>query len=131
MAAALVPLTLLAAACSSSSTPAASKSSPAAAAAANASGTSITETGSTILFPLFGAWQTAYSTASPKVTITSGATGSGTGITDAGEDLVNIGASDAPLSAADLTKYPGLLNIPLTVVAIMVNYNMPGVKSLK
>ncbi len=74
-AAALVPLTLLAAACSSSSsTPAASKSSTAAAAAANASGTSITETGSTILFPLFGAWQTAYSTANPKVTITSGAT---------------------------------------------------------
>lgn len=130
-AAALVPLTLLAAACSSSSsTPAASKSAPAAAAAANASGTSITETGSTILFPLFGAWQTAYSTANPKVTITSGATGSGTGITDAGEDLVNIGASDAPLSASDLAKYPGLLNIPLTVAAIMVNYNLPGVKSL-
>jgi phosphate transport system substrate-binding protein len=130
-AAALVPLTLLAAACSSSSsTPAASKSSPAAAAAANANGSEISETGSTILFPLFGAWQTAYSTANPKVTITSGATGSGTGITDAAEGLVNIGASDAPLSSSDIAKYPGLLNIPLTVAAIMVNYNLPGVKSL-
>jgi phosphate transport system substrate-binding protein len=74
-AAALVPLTLLAAACSSSSSsaPAASKSSPAV--ASNATGKSISETGSTLLFPLFGTWQTAYSTADPSVTITSGATG--------------------------------------------------------
>jgi phosphate transport system substrate-binding protein len=126
-AAALVPLTLLAAACSSGSS---TSSTPKPALAANATGKSISETGSTILFPLFGAWQTAYSTTNPSVTITSGATGSGTGITDAAEGLVNIGASDAPLSAADLGKYPGLLNIPLTVSAIMVNYNLPGVKSL-
>jgi phosphate transport system substrate-binding protein len=129
-AAALVPLALLAAACSSSSsTPAASKSSPAAA-ALNASGKSISETGSTLLFPLFGTWQTAYSTANPNVTITSGATGSGTGIADASEGLVNIGASDAYLSASDLEKYPGLLNIPLAVASIQVYYNLPGVKSV-
>jgi phosphate transport system substrate-binding protein len=129
-AAALVPLTLLAAACSSSSTstPAASKSSPAT--ALNASGKSISETGSTLLFPLFGTWQTAYSTANPAVTITSGATGSGTGIADASEGLVNIGASDAYLSAADLEKYPGLLNIPLAVASVDVYYNLPGVKSI-
>jgi phosphate transport system substrate-binding protein len=106
-AAALVPLTLLAAACSSSSsTP---PTSPAAPAAANATGKSISETGSTLLFPLFGTWQTAYSTADPSVTITSGATGSGTGIADASE---------------------GLVNIPLAVAAVMVNYNVTGVKSL-
>jgi phosphate transport system substrate-binding protein len=130
-AAALVPLTLLAAACSSgSSSSTASSTKPAAPVAANATGKSISETGSTLLFPLFGTWQTAYSTAEPSVTITSGATGSGTGIADASEGLVNIGASDAYLSAADLEKYPGLLNIPLTVASVMVNYNLPGVKSL-
>jgi phosphate transport system substrate-binding protein len=129
-AAALVPLTLLAAACSSSSSsaPAASKSSPAV--ASNATGKSISETGSTLLFPLFGTWQTAYSTADPSVTITSGATGSGTGIADASEGLVNIGASDAYLSASDLEKYPGLLNIPLAVASVDVYYNLKGVKSL-
>ncbi len=127
-AAALVPLTLLAAACGSSSTSSTPKA--AAPAADNATGKSISETGSTILFPLFGAWQTAYSIANPSVTITSGSTGSGVGIADAGEGLVNIGASDAWLSTADVAKYPGLLNIPLTVSAILVNYNLPGVKSL-
>jgi phosphate transport system substrate-binding protein len=127
-AAALVPLTMLAAACSSSSTTSTPKATTAP--ALNATGKSISETGSTLLFPLFGTWQTAYSTADPSVTITSGATGSGTGIADASEGLVNIGASDAYLSAADLEKYPGLLNIPLAVASVMVNYNLQGVKSL-
>jgi phosphate transport system substrate-binding protein len=132
-AAALVPLTLLAAACgsSSSSTPSSSSSSsgsaPAPAAAAAANGKSITETGSTLLFPLFGSWQTAYNTADPSVTITSGATGSGTGITDASQGLVNIGASDAYLSSSNIAQYPGLLNIPLAVAAVDVNYNVTGI----
>jgi phosphate transport system substrate-binding protein len=130
-AAALVPLTLLAAACSSSSSsaPKSTATTPAAQ-SLNASGKAISETGSTLLFPLFGTWQTAYSTAEPSVTITSGATGSGTGIADASEGLVNIGASDAYLSASDLEKYPGLLNIPLAVASVDVWYNLPGIKSL-
>jgi phosphate transport system substrate-binding protein len=125
-AAALVPLTVLAAACGSSSPskPASTSSSP----PASASGKTISETGSTLLFPLFGSWQSAYSSANSSVTITSGSTGSGTGITDAADGLVNIGASDAYLSASDLSQYPGLLNIPLSVAAVDVNYNVTGVK---
>jgi phosphate transport system substrate-binding protein len=123
-AAAVIPLTLLAAACSSSSSPSSSTSPTADA----ATGKAITETGSTLLFPLFGDWQTAYSEAYPNVTITSGATGSGTGIADAANGLVNIGATDEYLPSSDLMKYPGLLNIPLTVAAVDVNYNVTGVK---
>jgi len=128
-AAALVPLTVLAAACGSSGSSSGSSSSASApASAAASSGKSISETGSTLLFPLFGSWQADYSTANPNITITSGATGSGTGITDASQGLVNIGASDAYLSSADLSQYPGLLNIPLAVAAMAVNYNVSGVK---
>ncbi len=123
-AAALVPLTILAAACGSSTTTSTPSST-----SASSSGKTISETGSTLLFPLFGAWQTAYSSVNTSVTVTSGATGSGTGITDAAEGLVNIGASDAYLSSSDLATYPGLLNIPLTVAALMVNYNVPGIKT--
>ncbi|MGA2157477.1 MAG: phosphate ABC transporter substrate-binding protein PstS, partial [Bryobacteraceae bacterium] len=65
------------------------------------------------------------------VTITTAGTGSGTGIADAATGTVTIGASDAYLSSADMTQYPGLLNIPTTVAAVMVNYNVSGVKSLK
>jgi phosphate transport system substrate-binding protein len=98
--------------------------------------TSITETGSTLLFPLFGTWSTAYQkvydtkTSPARITITTGGTGSGTGITDAATGTVNIGASDAYLSSADLSQYPGLLNIPLAISAQQINYNLPGVKNL-
>ncbi len=125
-AAALIPLAMLAAACGSSSpTPSASSTTST---SASSSGKTISETGSTLLFPLFGSWQTAYNSADPSITITSGATGSGTGIADAANGLVNIGASDAYLSSSDMTQYPGLMNIPLTVAALDVNYNVTGVK---
>ncbi len=131
-AAALAPLALLAACGSSGSS--GSSSSPSAAAAASGSassstGVSLTETGSTLMFPLFGAWQTAYNTKVTTVTITTAGTGSGTGIADAGTGTVTMGASDAYLSSADMTQYPGLVNIPLTVAALMVNYNLPGIKT--
>jgi phosphate transport system substrate-binding protein len=122
-AAALVPITVLAAACSSSS----SSSSPTSSSSAPTSGNTITETGSTLLFPLFGAWQAAYNQANPSVHIYSAGTGSGVGIADAATGTVTIGGSDAYLSSADMAKYPGLINIPLTVAAVMVNYNLPSV----
>jgi phosphate transport system substrate-binding protein len=130
-AAALVPLALLAA-CGSSGTSTPSTSPSAAAAsspAASSTGVSLTETGSTLMFPLFGAWQTAYNTTVTTVTITTAGTGSGTGIADAGTGTTTIGASDAYLSTAIMGQYPGLENIPLTVAALMVNYNLPGVKT--
>jgi phosphate transport system substrate-binding protein len=129
-AAALVPLAVLAAACSSSGSGTPPSSSPSAgASSAPSSGNTITETGSTLLFPLFGAWQTAYNTANPNVNIYSAGTGSGTGITDAATNTATIGGSDAYLSAADMAQYRGLINIPLNVSALMVNYNLPGVKT--
>lgn len=98
--------------------------------------TSLTETGSTLLFPLFGTWATAYqkqfvnSAGDPIVTITTGGTGSGTGITDAATGTVNMGASDAYLSSANLQQYPGLMNIALAISAQQINFNVPGIKKL-
>ncbi len=130
-AAAMVPLTVLAAACGSSSSSSSSSSPKATSSSAASSAAALTETGSTLMFPLFGAWATGYKSVAPKVTITTAGTGSGTGIADAATGTVTIGASDAYLSSADMTQYPGLLNIPTTVAAVMVNYNVSGVKSLK
>jgi phosphate transport system substrate-binding protein len=97
----------------------------------------LTETGSSLLFPLFGTWTTAYqkqfvnSSSDPIVTITTGSTGSGIGIADAASGTVNIGASDAYLSSADTAQYPGLLNIALAISAQEISYNLPGIKDLK
>ncbi len=128
-AAAMVPLTLLAGCGSSGGSTASSSSSSPAAAAKSANGSTVSETGSTLLLPLVSAWQVAYGTLNPKVLITTSGTGSGTGIADAAAGTVDIGGSDAYLSPADVSQYPGLENIPLSVAALMVNYNVPGVKT--
>lgn len=124
-AAAVASVTLIAA-CSSSSSSGPSSNGGS---SAPASGNTITETGSTLLFPLFGAWQTAYNTEFPKVQIYSAGTGSGTGIADAANGTVTIGGSDAFLPAAEVAQFPNLINIPLNVAAVMVNYNLPTVKA--
>jgi phosphate transport system substrate-binding protein len=97
----------------------------------------IVETGSTLLYPLMGTWTEAYqkafvdSSGSPLVTLETGGTGSGTGITDASTGTVDIGASDAYLSSADTQSTPSLENIALAISAQQINFNVPGVKTLK
>jgi phosphate transport system substrate-binding protein len=143
-AAALIPLSVLAAACGSSGTPSTSSSTPAAAKMVGAAlptspaktPETITETGSTLLYPLMGSWSEAYQKAypvsstssAPLTTIETGGTGSGTGISDAANGTVDIGASDAYLSSSDMTTYPTLKNIALAISAQQINYNLPTVK---
>ena len=87
----------------------------------------LSETGSTLLYPLFQLWATAYHKMYSNITITPQGTGSGTGISDAEGGSINIGASDAYLSTTDFAQYPGIMNIPLAISAQMVNYNVKGV----
>jgi phosphate transport system substrate-binding protein len=126
-AAALAPLALLAA-CSSGSSSSVPSSATSSSAAADAGGNTVSETGSTLLLPLVSAWQVAYGQLNSNVLITTSGTGSGTGIADAAAGTVNIGGSDAYLSPADVSQYPGLMNIPLSVAALNIFYNVPGVK---
>jgi phosphate transport system substrate-binding protein len=88
---------------------------------------SLTETGSTLLYPLWNEWSPAYSQTYPQVTIQTAGTGSGTGITDATNGTADIGASDAYLSPSEVQATPTLLNIPLAISAQLVTYNVPGV----
>jgi phosphate transport system substrate-binding protein len=138
--AALIPITVLAAACGSSggsSGASAKMVGPALPSAPNKKPTVITETGSTLLYPLMGEWTEAYqkqfvtsgAKPAPIVTIETGGTGSGTGIADATTGTVDIGASDAYLSGSDLSADPHLLNIALAISAQQVNYNLPTVKT--
>ena len=86
----------------------------------------LSETGSTLLYPLFRTWATAYHGQHSQVTIPTGATGSGAGIAGAVAGTVDIGASDAYLSSGTLVQNPRLLNIPLAISAQQVYYNLPS-----
>ena len=87
----------------------------------------LSETGSTLLYPLWNLWAPDYQAAYPKVTLSTAGTGSGAGIADAADGTVNIGSSDAYLSPTTLAATPSLLNIPLAISAQAIMYNIPGV----
>ena len=89
----------------------------------------LTETGSTLLYPLFNLWVGGYSGTYPSVTVQTAGTGSGTGISDAENGTIEIGASDAYLAPSVTTSNPDLKNIPLAISSQMVAYNIPGVLS--
>jgi phosphate transport system substrate-binding protein len=73
-------------------------------------------------------WATTYNQRTPGVTVTYAGGGSSQGIKDASAGVVQIGGSDAYLSAGDLLKNKSLLNIPLVVSAQSVIYYLPGLK---
>ncbi|HEY0935095.1 MAG TPA: phosphate ABC transporter substrate-binding protein PstS, partial [Trebonia sp.] len=89
----------------------------------------ISETGSSLLYPLIRAWAAGYARQAAGATVTTKSTSSGAGIAAASAGTADLGASDAFLSSGDLVKSPDLLNIPLAVSAQTVIYNLPGVSS--
>ncbi|WP_394339679.1 phosphate ABC transporter substrate-binding protein PstS [Mycobacterium intracellulare] len=127
--AATAPLVFAAAACGSNSqtgAPSQGGGGPVATTPAS-SPVTLSETGSTLLYPLFNLWGPAYHDKYNNVTITTQGTGSGTGISQSAAGAVAIGASDAYLSEGDMAAHKGLMNIALAISAQQVNYNLPGV----
>ena len=90
----------------------------------------IFETGSTLLYPLFQLWSSAYHKQYSNIKVTPSGTGSGAGISDAADGIVNIGASDAYLSGTQVSQNPGLKNIALAISAQQINYNVPGLNKV-
>jgi phosphate transport system substrate-binding protein len=88
--------------------------------------TTLVETGSSLLYPLFNIWVPDFTAANPGIQVTTTSTGSGAGISQAIKGLVQIGASDAYMSDALVKKNPTMLNIPLAISSQAINYNLPG-----
>ncbi|WP_218001763.1 phosphate ABC transporter substrate-binding protein PstS [Paraburkholderia acidipaludis] len=91
--------------------------------------TTLSETGSTLLYPLFTTWVTQYTKSHPGVHINAGATGSEAGIQQVIAGKVNIGTSDAYMSDAAIRQNPQIINVPLAIAAQTVNYNVPGLNA--
>ncbi len=85
----------------------------------------LSESGSSLLYPVFNAWSGNYTNA----TITTLSTGSGTGISSAIAGTVVIGASDAYMPYSDAQKYPYVENIPIAISYQYIAYNIPGVSA--
>jgi phosphate transport system substrate-binding protein len=89
----------------------------------------LAETGSSQLYPLFKIWASAYMDTHPGVRITTSSTGSGVGIQQAISGAVQIGTSDAYMSDAQIKQNPAIINVPMAISALTVNYNLPGLNT--
>jgi len=116
---------LAAAACSSSSS---GGSSP-------GSASTINGAGSTFAAPMYQQWAGQYA-AKHGVHINYQAIGSGGGISEYTQGIVDFGATDAPMSSSEQASAQAgqgslVLHIPMIIGAVTMIYNVPGVSGLK
>jgi phosphate transport system substrate-binding protein len=103
-----------------------------AAGAARSSGGSVdlTGAGATFPYPLYSKWFSDYA-AKTGVRINYQSIGSGGGIRQLSEQTVDFGASDSPMSDAEMAKAKGgpIVHIPTVLGAVAVTYNLPDVSA--
>lgn len=95
--------------------------------------TLINGAGATFPYPLYSKWFSEYAKIDTSVKFNYQSIGSGGGIKQITAGTVDFGASDKPLSDAELAAAPGkLLHIPTVMGAVVITYNLPGIpKGLK
>jgi phosphate transport system substrate-binding protein len=98
-------------------------------ASSTASGADLTGAGATFPYPLYSKWFSDYATKT-GVKINYQPIGSGGGIRQLSEQTVDFGATDAPMSDAELAKAKGgpVMHIPTVLGAVVVTYNVPELR---
>jgi phosphate transport system substrate-binding protein len=85
--------------------------------------------GATFPYPIITKWITEYEKLYPNVQFNYQALGSGTGVKDFLSYKTDFGASDAPMSTTEKAKSGDSLQLPETIGADVISYNMPGIPS--
>jgi len=106
--------------------------SAAAGAGSATSGTDLTGAGATFPYPIYSKWFGDYASKT-GVKINYQSIGSGGGIRQLTEGTVDFGASDAPMTDAELAKAKGpILHFPTVLGAVVITYNLSALtKPLK
>src|SRR5262245_39863820 len=87
-------------------------------------------TGATFPAPLYERWFSEYNKLHPEVEINYQALGSGAGIKQFQQGLVNFGASDAAMTDAEMAAVKqGVVLLPMTAGSIVLTYNLPDAPS--
>jgi phosphate transport system substrate-binding protein len=94
--------------------------------ASTSNGADLTGAGATFPYPIYSKWFGDYASAT-GVKINYQSIGSGGGIRQLTEGTVDFGASDAPMSDAELAKAKGpILHFPTVLGAVVITYNLAG-----
>jgi len=84
--------------------------------------------------PLYQRWGAEYAKLQPGVQVNYQSVGSGAGIKNFIQGVVDFAASDAAMNDEEIAKVPadkGVVMIPATAGSIVIAYNLPGVANLK
>jgi phosphate transport system substrate-binding protein len=83
--------------------------------------------GATFPYPIYSKWFDVYAKENPGIKFNYQSIGSGGGIRMLSNRTVDLGASDAPLTDAQLSDAPGkILHFPSVMGAVVIAYNLPG-----
>jgi phosphate transport system substrate-binding protein len=84
--------------------------------------------GATFPYPLYQKWMSEYGKINPNAKIDYNSQGSGAGVQGILKQTVDFGASDGPMTDAELKTAPAeILHIPTVLGAVVLTYNLPGV----
>jgi phosphate transport system substrate-binding protein len=84
-------------------------------------------TGATFPAPLYQKWFAEYNKLHPEVQVNYQALGSGAGVKQFQQGLVNFGASDAAMTDDEIKAVKdGVVLLPMTAGSIVLSYNVPG-----
>lgn len=84
--------------------------------------------GSTFIYPIMTRWVSDFQSSHPAVQINYQSIGSGGGIQQLKQGLVDFGASDAALDDEKLKQMPALVQIPESAGPVCITYNLPDLK---
>ncbi len=88
----------------------------------------LSSAGSTFIYPIFSKWSSEYRRIHPDVQISYQPVGSGKGIALTLAGTIDFGASDGPISDAQLKQTNRkILHIPVVLGAVVPAYNLPGI----
>jgi phosphate transport system substrate-binding protein len=88
--------------------------------------------GATFPYPIYSKWFDEYSKVDPSVRFNYQSIGSGGGQKQILEGTVDFGATDGPMSDANLAKAHGkILHVPTVAGADVLAYNLPGAPRLR
>src|SRR5437764_13336942 len=79
--------------------------------------------GATFPFPLYSKWFSEYNKKNPDLKFNYQSIGSGGGVKQITEKTVDFGASDSPMTDAELAKAQGVVHVPTVLGAVVVVYN--------
>ncbi len=87
--------------------------------------------GATLPYPLYSKWASEYVRVEPTVRINYQSIGSGAGVRQVSDGVVDFGATDEPMTDDQVARAATrLVHVPTTIGAVVFAFNLPGEREL-